>query len=140
MTRAYRDRPARVAAVLAVVAGLLAMHGLTAPAWAAAAAAASSRPAAGAETAMPGMTTGGGAVHHAAPGNRAPASPHHGPAARDHHPCLAVPATSVAFTSPGAARAPAPPALPALTTAAATPGARLERAPPDLNGLCVSRT
>jgi hypothetical protein len=122
----------RAVLVLALIAGLFAMHGLSGTALAA--------PAHWGMTAAMGMD---GAAGRPADGVRPaiPASnmPHHGPAANGHHPCVAAPASG-APVGPLTGAAPAPLSQPRRGREAAPAGARADRAPPDLHGLCISRT
>jgi len=119
--------------VLTLLAGLVAMHGLSGTALADAT-----------HQVMPVAVmsmdmAGGHAAHGAAPAAPAPDSPHHGPAASGHHPCLAAPAHRVALDAPAGLAAAVLP-LPRHAAGCAPTRARADRAPPDLNDLCVSRT
>ncbi len=119
--------------VLALLAGLVAMHGLSGTALAGPAH--QSRPVA----AMGADMAGGHAAHGAVPAAPARDGPHHGPAASGHHPCVAAPAAGVALDAPADTAAAALP-LPQHAAGYAPTRARPDRAPPDLNDLCVSRT
>ena len=118
--------------VLAVLAGLLAMHGLSGTA-------AVSRSHQAMSTAMSSDIPVARGTHGVTPGTPAPAEPHHGPSANGHHPCLAAPAGGAPWLTPAdtATRIEWPP-LRAVPAAAAR--ARDYRDPPDLIDLCVSRT
>lgn len=121
--------------VLALLAGLVAMHGLTGTA-----SAANKPQARPAVMVMVMDVSAGHAARGATPAAPAPHGPHHGPAATGHHPCLVVPAAGAELDAPAAsALAPAAPA-PAMVAAAFRTAARADRAPPDLNRLCISRT
>lgn len=126
-----------VVLVLALLAGLIAMHGLSG-------------------TALPGPTgqvmlvadmsavmsadmAGGPAAHGAPPAVPVPDGPHHGSAAGGQHPCLAAPADGVALDTPNGTAAAALP-QPQHAAGYAPARSRPDRAPPDLNELCVSRT
>ncbi len=120
--------------VLALLAGLVAMHGL--PGTALAGPTHQVMPVASISMDM----AGGHTTHGALPAAPAPDRPHHGPAASGHHPCEAAPAAAVALATPADTKAAALP--PPRHAAAGCPPARARaaRAPPDLNGLRVSRT
>lgn len=132
MTLPRRRNRTPAVLVLALLAGLVAMHGLSGTALA--------DPT---HQVMPGAMGMDVAMEHAAhgalPAAPAPHGPHHGPGASGHHPCLAAPPAAVALDAPADTAAPALPQTQHATGYAPT-RARPDRAPPDLNDLCVSRT
>ena len=109
--------------VLALLAGLVAMHGLSG-------------------TALAGPThhvmsvavlsmdlAGRHAAHGALPAAPAPDSPHHWPAASGHHPCVAALADAAALAAPADTKAAALP-LPRHATGSSPARARADRALP----------
>ena len=119
--------------VLALLAGLLAMHGLSGTALA------DPMPQVVPVAVMGVDMASRPVVDGALPAAPAPDSPHHGGAANGHHPCLAIPAAVVGLAAAADTAAPAL-GLPHQALVSAPTRARADRAPPDLNDLCVSRT
>ena len=129
----------RVWLVLALLAGLVAMHGLSdGPA---AAASLSAAAATAGVAVAPSPHTARAGVMKADHGGSLPGSPmHHGPTVEGQHLCLAV----VAVVTPVLAGPPGrfhPRDVASLLAFRTGPGgASTDRAPPDLHELCVSRT
>lgn len=133
MTQPRRQHRTPAVLVLALLAGLVAMHGLSGTALAGPTH--QGMPATG----MNMDLVGGPAALGPLPAAPAPDAPHHGPKASGQHPCLAMPAASVDLVAAVEMLAPAPP-QPQQATALAADQGRADRAPPDLHDLCVSRT
>ena len=116
--------------VLALLAGLVAMHGLSGIATAGAT-----------HQVIPvaAMDADMASSHAAPPVAPPPDSPHHGSDASAHHPCLAAPVAAVALAAPADMNAAAL-SVPRHSAGSPPARARADRSPPDLNDLCVSRT
>lgn len=134
MTLPRRRSRTRAVLVLALLAGLVAMHGLTGTA------SAETTRLGTPATAM-GMGTAAGLASRGALHAPAPHSPHHGPSAAAHHPCLAsVPTAGAVLETPADAVAAALAVARIPVADPASARARADRAPPDLDRLGISRT
>jgi len=120
--------------VFALLAGLLAMHGLSGTAQAAA------TPHYLPAAVMAMDMSAEHAVHGQSPAAPAPNTPHHGPYATGHQPCLAALAAGVVLDAPAEATNAAGLLSQRVAAAAAPARAPADRSSPDLNELCISRT
>lgn len=119
--------------VLALLAGLVAMHVLSGTVLAGDAQESTMA------DAMSGDVGGGTAAHGGVPVSPASDAPHDGPVATGHDRCLVALTDGVGLAAPADLGVVTPPLLLSLPRSVPT-RAHSERAPPDLNDLCISRT
>ena len=140
-----RGRSATVAAVLAVLSGLLAMHAMTSPPARDHDGRQLSR-ALGHMLQMTGVPSKAAGFTKAEATTSAPSDeppvPHHGPFAIGHQPCMAALLSLAVVVDAPPANLAAGQAMESTSANARRPSPAVseERAPPDLDALCVSRT